>query len=474
MKIANKLNFSMFKWIFGGSEPENQIPLINRQQMKLTPLSSFSVPFISINSWDSIDNNIKKNIYYIQKKITMFEQKLEYHNKYPPKTIPFPVQIKNQSQRMFAINVFIYNRHIGKAYEYQKSLYNEGIVYSKEMEVFANNVIANSYPVAIDINGFLNELTIYVTNNPKYQKLVSQSQILEKKCVAPPNVVPPTTKQLNDNLSSIAKEFDTYSIYIEESGFDTVFADYVEAFNKQHFDEMLNYLSYFEYEKALSKLKDYSFSLGDSLKIPEDDFARNNILLFTAARYLFARVAIEYPYILSNDLSTKSFLKTCEYIQTLTPKCLKAVKYIFKPSQYEKSVIAVFSDDKYLRESLSCIGLIQFHYCAIDIANLAVKAISYLKQFIIINTYINKKCKGDENCALPDEISGDGMIAFDELFAVFYMAIACNPPANSIAIGVFLKAFGNFEHNGSLDYASTSLQAAISFICEFKKEETGP
>ena len=461
----------------GGEKGDENIPPIHKQSMKLNPLSEFSVQFISIAEWEKapeINKQLKKNMWYLNKALQTNKQNLDSHLKYPPKLNPLlkTENIQTEDQRQYQILLTLSNEYYNEIFEEQKNLYEKAIDLIQEMINFCDNIIANSYPVSVDTTKFLDAIQrktndqdkIKLQNKRKnaFQQLI---KINSSKQQAPP---PITSKQLIQAIDKAMEKFDIDAKFMSESEFDDVYEDFANVELKEEFDDLLSLISNFEYARALSNLAKNVEKLLESFKINiETESDKYYIVYYSAVRYLFSRVTIELPYILTNDLLTKSFLSNSEYIQQQTPNHLNALSYLFLPSQYNKTLNEIFHGDKYLSEAIDWLSLLQFHSSPIDIARLAANAINVLNTFIGRSIYINKTMHGDENAQVPDNAISESL-CFDDIFTLFYMAFAVNPPANSIAISEFLHAFGKFHQSGTLDYASTTIQAAIEFIKDYQ------
>lgn len=425
--------------------------------------------------------------------------------------------------RSNAILVHLYNKSLDKLKKHQIKFLDESIFYCNQMIDFIQNIIDQKYPIKIDYNGFIKKINDYIspTQNQDIVKISNLSKALYKmsNCSSPILVssIPdfnqiPTAKQVFQTLKSQLPQFDKKSRYMRQTVFDTAFELYIcnDQMIMSQYNKILNEMSLFEYTKALEDLFEITKSISSTFglsyvdninkngnnngKISQNEIAEFLVVFYASTRYFFNQVTIQLPYLLTNDLSASNFLKNCISIQSMTPRELKAVSNVFLPHQLDKTVREIFSENKKLKRTLDYFQLITFYNSPLDIAYFGNKAINIFNREIYINIYLNKKCNGDPNEKVPgikyssdsdsdseadlisdnendssSEFNCDIAIAFDDLFTLFYMAMAIRPPPNAPALKVFLNAFGGFQMSQEIDYSSTTLQAAIDFISNFSQ-----
>ena len=463
----------------GGKSKDSKNPPIHKQSMNLKPLSEFSVPFISVTEWEKAaesNKQLQKNMWYLNKALQTNKQNLDNHMKRPPKLFPLlkAETIRCDDQRYYQVLVTLSNEYVNDAFEEQKSSYEKSIDLINEMIDFCDNVIENKHPVSVDIKQFLDALN-KTTNDQDKIKLTNKriyafQQLIKKnssKQQPPPAV---TSKQLIQAIYKAIPKFDIDAKYMSEgeSDFDDVYENYANSELKEEYDVLLDLISQFQYKRALDCLHENVIKLLQSFNIYVENDEKYFLVFYSAVKYLFSRVTIESPYILENGLESK-FFSNCDYLQHQTPNQLQALKYLFPPSQYNRTLNDIFHSDQLLAKAIDWISLLNFHSSPINIARLAANAISVLNVYIARSIYINKTMKGDESAEIPENLNMEmGAICFDDIFTLFYMSFAVEPPANSIAIRDYLNAFGKFTQSGTLDYASTTIQATIKHI--FKED----
>ncbi|OHT00746.1 hypothetical protein TRFO_32479 [Tritrichomonas foetus] len=463
--------FDFIKSLIYSPASTNETPM-ERKALILTPVDEFSVSFIEIGNWnDKRDSHLSYAIPAIKSCVKNIQNKLDAFKKSPAKRLVQADKILSEEQRNNAIIVNLYNKTLDKSETYQIKIYEEALFYCEQMVNFIQNVIDHNYPIKVDYNNFIKKINEFIGKPSKITKYNLLIKFLYKKTSNPPNPSAPTIKTVRQELKNAIPLYNETTQYIQENDFDEVFEKFISSNETimKTYSEILNSMSLFEYTKALDDLYALTKDISKSLGIPEktDENVEFWIVFYTSTRYFFNQVTIQLPYLLSNNLSAHNFIKNCDKIHFKTPKELRASPKIFLPSQYETPVREVFENNEKLQKAVNYLRLIQFFNCPLDIASLADSAISLFNQIININLYLNKYCDGNPDANIPEEVlKSDSMIAFDDLFTFFYMGLSIYPPANATALNVFLQAFGHFTQSQSIEYASTTLQAAVRFICD--------
>lgn len=514
----------MIEWLYLKLfPPKNSEENQEQQKMsfKLTPLDSFSVNFINIDNLNIDISHLQSAIPAIKSTIKQLQNKLDSLNKSQSKYLKSQLTDLNDSHkknfisdeaRTNAIMIHLYNKSLDKLKKRQINFHEQSIHYCNQMIEFVQNTIDNNYPIRIDYNGFIQKVNDYVspTKNNEIIKMNNLSKALYKMASSSSSKSlwtttnnfnqTPTAKQVLQTLKSQLPFFDNSSRYMKDGPFDIYFESYItsDQLIMARYNEILHDMSLFEYTKALEDLFEMTKSVSSTFglaymdlinksgncKASQSEIAEFLIIFYASTRFFFNQVTIQLPYLLTNDLSTSNFLKNCTVIQSMTPRELKAVEHVFLPFQLDKNIKEVFLENKELTKSLDYFQLIPFYNSPLDIAYLANKAINIFNRQIFINIYLNKKCNGDPNGKVPgikyksdsdteiedsSDFNCDIAIAFDDLFTLFYMAMAISPPPNAPALKVFLHAFGGFQMSQEIDYSSTTIQAAIDFISSMKE-----
>lgn len=519
----------MIEWLYSKLfPPKNNEESQEQQKMsfKLTPLDSFSVSFITIDNLNIDVSTLQAAIPAIKSEIKQLQNKLDSLNKNQPKYLKSQLNdiISKQNSstgnkinfvsdelRTNAIIIHLYNKSLDKFKKYQIKFHENSIYYCNQMIEFVQNAINNNYPIKINYNGFIQKIRDYVspTKNKDIVKINNLSKALYKMTNSSSKSLwsttttnynqIPTAKQVLQTLKSQLQFFESTSRYMKDGPFDITFESYIteDSLIMSHYNEILHEMSLFEYTKALEDLFEMTKSVSSTFglayldlinkngncKASQNEIAEFLIIFYASTRFFFNQVTVQLPYLLTNDLSSSNFIKNCTLIQSMTPRELKVVGHVFLPCQLDKNIVDVFMDNIELKKSLEYFKLIPFFNSPLDIAYFANKAISIFNKQIYINIYLNKKCNGDPNGKVPgikyksdsgneiddsSDFNCDIAIAFDDLFTLFYMAMAIQPPPNAPALKVFLHAFGGFQMSQEIDYSSTTLQAAVDFISNMK------
>lgn len=419
------------------------------------------------------------------------------------------------TMRWYWIYMDLYNQSLDSISNTQIDINRQALFYCNQMLEFIQNVIDREYSIQVDYTGFIQKINDF-TSPKTNQSIIKQVKLSKSlynlvsihnpKSEAPNVSRIPTAKQTFNSLKSVLHLFDKYSKYIGWSDFDTTFELYItnDSNIMERYEKIMNKMSLFEYPQAINELFELTGSIAATLGvnfISEVDKVQTTniendafwIIYYASTRYFFNQVCIQLPYLLSNDLSISAFIKNCDFIQHRTPTQLKAVPHVFLPSQMNLTVEEIFTKNPRLNKALEYLSMAQFLNSPLDLAMVVNKAIEIFNIEIYLNMYKNKTCNSDPNAQVPgininengefigfrslneqDETIGhssDLMTAFDDLFTFFYMALAMQPPPNAQAVRVFLQAFGSFGQSQQIDYASTTLQAGIDYICNYKFSE---
>lgn len=453
----------MFNWLTGKSS-HNAVPT-ERKQIQLTPLDSFSVPFIEIKDWsDGVDYNLSSYISLITRAQQQFQKAFSLHSKLEIKALSMPPSLKTSEEKKTGILTSIYNHKHQKLYNFQSDLYNKAISLCNEMISFIDNVQKNSYPVHINANGFKTDLEKRTYKNEKLEKLQQQLNYLKPKIIIPQAKKNVTEQEVIQSLNLILGLFDEYQQFMPFSDFDYTLSDFLEHNFSEEIQKILSIFDAFEYEKGLAEMDSLMRNVSTRLGLKINSSPSVLGVFYSGTRIIFDKSIILIPYLLNNNLSTKQFLINCEKVRSLTPEQLNAPKNIFLPEHYKVPVSDLFTKFEGLKKAIDELKYIQFLSSPLDISYYAANAIVHVNR--VINCVVFNK--GNENIELPDEAKAN-VLAFDELFTYIYMAVSIDPPANAVAISVLLKSFSSIEICTQLTYASTSLQASISYLCDFHK-----
>ena len=466
------MNFNFKDWILRFVTKENQEEELiqERRTLELTPLDSFSVNFINIGKWeDKKDKSIDYAIPAIDTCLKSINSKKSILQKNPPKLYQQIENINSEKQRNCAILIDLYNRYLLKIEKYKLKLYDNSINYCTQLKKFIENVLEHNYPIKVDYNGFTKKINEYIEKSPKVKKYNIFVKHLYKRISVPsiPNAL--NQKEILKAITKVMPEYIEEAKFIQENSFDAVFEDFIKE-NKsflQTYNEILSEMSLFEYNKSLEDLLDLTKQIAKKVEVDDEDKNEYWIIFHASVRYFFNQVTVQLPYILTNDLSAENFIKNCDIIQSKSPKELKAQRNIFLLSQYETPISTIFFSNEKLVQGIEYLRSIQFYNSPLDIAFLADKALSMFKEVIIENLYRNKNFNGDPNIPVPKDVNLTTILAFDDIFTFFYMGLSIYPPANATALLVFLVSFGKFDQIPSIEYASTTLQAAVRYICDY-------
>jgi hypothetical protein len=142
------------------------------------------------------------------------------------------------------------------------------------------------------------------------------------------------------------------------------------------------------------------------------------------------------------------------------------------PDQRSQKVTELFDRSVQLRRGTEYFGSIQFDSSPLKIAYAEFQAIMVFNNYIATTIYRNQKCGPGPGADVPAEAIASlvAVIAFDHLLTHLFLAVAVAVEPNALAIGEYLKAFGEFEQSSKLEYASTSLQTALTYLRNFKDE----
>jgi hypothetical protein len=417
---------------------------------------------------------IKKACCSIEVRIRALQKKIDALKKSHPEPYPRCSGWKSFDHFLGQIYISIYNRTQEKLFNRQVHRYRQATDRLNEIQAFCQAVLSTTFSITVDVRGFLTAVDQSV-ERPDVCEVIHRAALKSLRAKLP-QICPlpiPTARTVKAALQRVQGSFNTALGYLLDSDFDCELRGYLQAGHAQTFHKILDAITQFEYIPARRLLRAAVETLAKSdLQIQDNDKTSFLIVYNASTRYLFDLVTLELPFVLRNDMSIAKFVRHCEIIRNRTPAELLADDAIFMPEQRSQTVVQLFTESQELREAAAYLFTLQFFSSPLDIAYYGLQAIAVFTRSIATQIYRNKHCGSDPTAAIPPvaitELSS--VVAFDHIFTYLYMAIAIDPPANALAIGEYLKAFGAFEESRRLEYASTSIQAAVEYIRNLKEE----
>lgn len=272
-------------------------------------------------------------------------------------------------------------------------------------------------------------------------------------------------KQIHDGLVNFQTLIESKSDYCPYSEFDDIFYCYINSANLVPlFDEQVRNIVKELNKTIISKNNNST----NKFNIPPIDFSgvgfiyeglkslinptnplQETVMKYTVIRFFFDRLYLAFPYLNAN-VDKSQFYSRCIDIPQLDCASLKISDKILPPNSTNKKFIEI---SKYYKESLDLLSYIQFHTDPLTIAWLTAKSLHYIERATYESNGTVKRKKNE-------------LMAFDDIFSLFWPLICLYPIADPISPALLLKCITKISFPSGLDFARNLFVSAIDYIRE--------
>lgn len=341
----------------------------------------------------------------------------------------------------------------------KRTYYTEIKGISSELLEFATACLRNNYPFQIEVEGFKQaikdkhqDITDHLNHIQFLKKVASNIQIIES----------PSTPILKTLYESVKRLYRSDISWMPITELDVALENYIDKSNI-NLQKCYGFIKDGNFRKVASLFKSISSKLASACKASRD----KEVFYSIVARIVFTRA--ESMNLLQFDNPNEGvFNHNCELIASLTPRDLTTNYELFLPSMLDKSIPEVFNRTPYLDKTIDNLESIPFFSSPIDVAAVCSDALTSIATSISINSYINRHNNGDESQIIPKAVFQEaGVRPFDEVFTIFYMAIATAPPSNILSMASLMDKTGPIMTSSSLEYGASSVQGVAIHITKF-------
>lgn len=279
-----------------------------------------------------------------------------------------------------------------------------------------------------------------------------------------PNI---TEKTVHDSLITFQTLIESKNDYSPFSVFDDIFYSYIHYTNLVSlFDEQVKEITKELKKSIIIKSKNTSpkknvssidFSgisfIYEGLKsfINPLNPLQETVLRYTIIRFFFDRLYLACPFF-DADIDKTQFYDKCKKVPELQCSVLKISDKILPAFSSDKRFVDVA---KAYKDSLDLLTYIQFYNDPLTIAWLSSKAMHYIEKAI----FEAKQPKKRE------------MMAFDDIFSIFWPLMCMCPMADPVSPALFLKCVSKISFPSGLDYARNVFVSAVDYIRDLDLEK---